>query len=73
MTPDAKPGAGQAKDKKLIAELLHALKACQFGIAFQKCSACAGWEVERGRGETPLAHTKDCWVAAAIKKGEAAQ
>jgi len=41
------------------------------GIEFASngyCPACAGWEVEKGRGCKPKVHTKDCWLAAAAKE-----
>ena len=30
------------------------------------CPACSGWEAEKGRGCTPNAHMKGCWLKAAI-------
>src|SRR5262245_45796242 len=36
----------------LVAQLADALKTAQFGLAPEKCPACAGWEVEKGRSET---------------------
>jgi len=56
-------------ETKLIPELLTALKAAQFGFAFQKCPVCAGWDVGPN-GETPLKHRKDCILARAIARAE---
>lgn len=62
---------GSKQDFELAAaapDLLAALKAVEFSLT-DKCPMCVGWDCGPS-GETPLAHTKDCALAAAIAKAE---